>query len=312
MKVIVVRHPHGKSRTFWMDGARLFWGIGLSVATLILAGFLLAWYYLNLNASGALTSGDLQEWKTVLSDQRKDVEKLKGASSVELDAMAVQLAQLQGRLMRLDALGDRLVTMADLAQDEFDFGMAPALGGPDEAIDAGQSYLPPSFSDQIEELASRIDNRAEQLDVLESLLLGRNLQDDVYIAGRPVRKGWVSSNFGRRTDPFTGRPAWHKGVDIAGKEGSEVIAVGSGIVTWSGRRSGFGLLVEINHGNGYVTRYAHNKEALVKVGDIVTKGQAISLMGSSGRSTGPHVHFEVLVNNRQVNPARYMYRASRG
>ena len=312
MKVIVVRNPHGKSRTFWMDGARLFWGIGLSVAALVLVGFLLAWYVLNLNSSGTLTSKDLQNWQSALNEQRQAVEKLKGQSSVELDAMAVQLARLQGRLMRLDALGDRLVTMADLAQDEFDFGAAPALGGPDESIDAGQNYLPPSFAEQIDDLASRIDNRAEQLEVLENLLLGRNLQDDVYIAGRPVKKGWVSSNFGRRTDPFTGRPAWHKGVDIAGKEGTEVIAVGSGVVTWAGRRSGYGNLVEINHGNGYVTRYAHNKEVLVKVGDIVSKGQTLSLMGSTGRSTGPHVHFEVLVNNRQVNPARYIYRTSRG
>ncbi len=311
MKVIVVKHPHGKSRTFWLDGARLIWGAGLFSLFLLATGFFLAWYALNLNFSGTVSNKDLQEWQTVLVEQRQDVKKLQGETSVELDALAVQMAQLQGQLMRLDALGDRLVAMADLSDDEFDFGAAPALGGPEDAVDAGAAYQPPGFADQLEDLAVRIDNRAEQLEVLESLLRGRNLEDDVYIAGRPVRKGWISSQFGRRTDPFTGRQAWHKGMDIAGKEGAEVIAVGSGVVIWAGRRSGYGQLVEINHGNGYATRYAHNKEIIVKVGDIVSKGQAISLMGSSGRSTGPHVHFEVLVNNRQVNPARYVYRASR-
>ena len=311
MKVIVVQHPHGKSRTLWMDGARLIWGVGLLASVLLLVGFLLAWYFLNLNVSGALTSKDLQDWQATLTQQRKDVEKLQGATAVELDALAVQMARIQGQLMRLDALGGRLVTMADLSQDEFNFGVIPPLGGPDETLESWQSFQAPGFSEQIDELATRIDNRAEQLEVLESLLLDRNLQDDVYLAGRPIRKGWMSSSFGQRTDPFTGRQSWHKGVDFAAKEGSDVIAVGSGVVTWSENRGGYGLLVEVNHGNGYVTRYSHNKASLVRVGDIVSKGQAISLVGSSGRSTGPHVHFEVLINGRQVNPARYIHRASR-
>ena len=310
MKIIVVRHPHGKSRSFQFNGARLIWCGCLFSGLLLVSGAFLAWQTLNLNASGAMTSSDLESWKQELTHQRQQVNKLRNNTGVELDAMAVQVAQLQGQLMRLDALGERLVSMADLSGDEFDFGVPPAIGGPDEGAESS-GYQPPSFTDQIEELAAKIDSREEQLEVMESLLLDRNLQDDVYLAGRPIRKGWMSSSFGRRTDPFTGRPAWHKGVDFAGKDGSDVIAVGSGVVTWAGSRSGYGKLVELNHGNGYVTRYAHNKEILVKVGDVVSKGQTLSLMGSSGRSTGPHVHYEVLINGRQVNPARYIYRASR-
>ncbi|MCL6268963.1 M23 family metallopeptidase [Sansalvadorimonas sp. 2012CJ34-2] len=311
MKIIVVRHPHGKSRTFWLNGVRLAWVACLFSASLVTAGFVAGWHYMDINSTGSMSARELENWQKELAGQRKAVEKLRNESAVELDALSVQIAQLQGQLMRLDALGERLVTMADLTGDEFDFGTPPALGGPEDSQESGTAYQPPGFSDQIDELAARIDSKAEQLEVLESMLLGRSLQDDLYIAGRPIKKGWMSSPFGRRTDPFTGRPALHQGVDFAGKEGSDVIAVGSGVVTWSGERSGYGLLVEINHGNGYVTRYAHNKEILVKVGDIVSKGQTVSHMGSSGRSTGPHVHFEVLVNGRQVNPSRYVYRASR-
>ncbi|CAM3551110.1 M23 family metallopeptidase [Parendozoicomonas haliclonae] len=311
MKVIVVRHPHGKSRTFYMDGARVVWGAGLVCAFLLAAGFFLGWYFINLNSTGTLTRAELENWNSALEEQRQDVEKIRSATTIEMDALAVQVARIQGQLMRLDALGDRLVTMADLSGDEFNFGEVPALGGPDEAGDTVPSLHMPAFTEQIDALTARIDQRSEQLEVLESLLLDKNLQDDVYLAGRPVRKGWMSSAYGKRADPFTGRQSWHKGVDFAAKDGSDVIAVGSGVVTWSGYKGGYGLLVEINHGNGYVTRYSHNKSNLVKVGDIVSKGQAISLVGSSGRSTGPHVHFEVLVNGRQVNPSRYIYRASR-
>ncbi len=311
MKVIVVRHPYGKSRVFHLQGARLIWGAVLAVAFLLAAGFSLCWHMMNLNRAGVLSRNELQGWHTVLDQQQKAVDEMRGTSVRELDALAIQLARISGQLMRLDALGERLVTMADLSDDEFNFGEAPALGGPGDSQDTTLPFQVPAFSDQIDELAIKIDQRAEQLEVLESLLLDRNLQDDVYLAGRPIRKGWLSSAFGKRTDPFTGKQSWHKGMDFAAKDGSDVIAVGSGVVTWSGRRNGYGILVEINHGNGYVTRYSHNKENIVKVGDIISRGQVISLVGSSGRSTGPHVHFEVLLNGKQVDPTRYISRTSR-
>jgi murein DD-endopeptidase MepM/ murein hydrolase activator NlpD len=146
---------------------------------------------------------------------------------------------------------------------------------------------------------------------LETLIVDRNMQDDVFIAGRPVTKGWMSSRFGSRNDPITGRNAWHNGVDFAGKEGADVVTVAAGVVVYAAVRNGYGKMVEINHGGGFSTRYGHHKELIVKVGDIVKKGQVVALMGSSGRSTGPHVHFEVYKNGRVVDPSSYIHRASR-
>jgi len=142
-------------------------------------------------------------------------------------------------------------------------------------------------------------------------MLANKLNADTFVAGRPIKKGWMSSRYGKRTDPFTGRLAWHAGVDFAGKMGADIVAVASGVVTWAGPRYGYGRLVEINHGNGYKTRYAHCKELNVAVGDVVRKGDVVALMGSSGRSTGPHVHFEVYKNGRTVDPAAYIHRKPR-
>ena len=138
-------------------------------------------------------------------------------------------------------------------------------------------------------------------------MLHGELQQKVLPTGRPIKKGWMSSFYGMRNDPFTGKRDFHKGVDFAGKLGSDVTSVAAGVVTWSGDRYGFGMMVEIDHGNGYSTRYGHNLENLVKVGDKVRKGQTIAKMGTSGRSTGPHVHFEVLYNGRAVNPKKYIH-----
>jgi murein DD-endopeptidase MepM/ murein hydrolase activator NlpD len=155
-------------------------------------------------------------------------------------------------------------------------------------------------------LDDHLADRDRQLTVLEDLLLNRKLRDEVRPEGRPVTSGYVSSQFGSRTDPFTGRRAFHKGVDFAGREGAEVVAVASGVVIWSGERYGYGQLVEVNHGNGYVTRYAHNVDNLVAVGDTVRRGQVIARMGDTGRATGPNLHFEVLLNDEPVNPLTYV------
>jgi murein DD-endopeptidase MepM/ murein hydrolase activator NlpD len=142
-------------------------------------------------------------------------------------------------------------------------------------------------------------------------MVDRKLKQQSSVTGRPVQKGWMSSRYGYRTDPFHGRRSWHNGVDFAGKEGANVIAVASGVVTWTGKKQGYGQMVELDHGEGFITRYAHNKKNLVNAGDAVKKGEVIGLMGSSGRSTGPHVHFEVYKNGRSVDPASYIRRTIR-
>jgi murein DD-endopeptidase MepM/ murein hydrolase activator NlpD len=155
-------------------------------------------------------------------------------------------------------------------------------------------------------LGEQLSNREAQLGVLESVLMNQNLKDRVYPQGRPVSAGWISSYFGKRTDPFTGKAAIHTGIDFAGKSGAEIAAVADGIVTWSADRYGYGLMVELNHGSGYSTRYAHNLQNLVSVGDEVKKGQIVALMGKTGRATGPNLHFEVLHNGSRVNPVKFI------
>ena len=183
------------------------------------------------------------------------------------------------------------------------------MGGPVSEIETDTT--PDNYLYQLDQLSADIANREQQLDVLETLLVDRKIQNDVFLAGRPIRKGWMSSRFGKRIDPITGKQAWHNGVDFAGKEGAEVITVAAGVVVYASVRNGYGRMVEVNHGGGFSTRYGHHKELLVKVGDIVKKNQVIGLMGSSGRSTGPHVHFEVYKNGRIVDPSSYIHRASR-
>jgi murein DD-endopeptidase MepM/ murein hydrolase activator NlpD len=160
-------------------------------------------------------------------------------------------------------------------------------------------------------LDNNLDSRESQLQVLQSMLSDNKLKSERTVAGRPIVKGWMSSEYGMRTDPFHGDKRWHGGVDFAGRMGSDIIAVASGVVTWSGQRSGYGKMIEINHSDGFVTRYGHNSENIAKLGAIVKKGELIAKMGSSGRSTGPHVHFEVFKNGRTVDPATYIRRTSR-
>ncbi|MFT5209980.1 MAG: murein DD-endopeptidase MepM/ murein hydrolase activator NlpD [Flavobacterium sp.] len=226
-----------------------------------------------------------------------------------MEASALRLAKLQARIVRLDALGERLTSVAKLDEGEFDFSQPPALGGP--ALETGNEISPMSYLTQLRRLSADIEDREQQLGVLETLLTDQKIQNDVFLAGRPVKKGWMSSRFGKRNDPITGRQAWHNGVDFAGKDGADVVTVAAGVVVYAAPRNGYGKMVEINHGRGFSTRYGHHKDLLVKVGDIVKKGQIVGLMGSSGRSTGPHVHFEVFKNGRVVDPASYIHRASR-
>ena len=164
----------------------------------------------------------------------------------------------------------------------------------------------PDFISSLETLASDLQDRAPKLRVVETALLARRLEAEVMPSGRPVLKGWISSLFGNRTDPMNGKRAFHAGVDFAGRSGSDIIAVASGVVSWSGTKQGYGRMVEVDHGNGYSTVYAHNRRNLVKVGDTVRKGDIIALMGATGRATGTHVHFEVLRNGRPVNPLDYV------
>jgi murein DD-endopeptidase MepM/ murein hydrolase activator NlpD len=215
----------------------------------------------------------------------------------------MRLGEVNAHVIRLDALGKRLTEMANIDHRELDFDSAPSIGGPETE---GVSAQIPDLTNMLDSLERRVDLRDAQLAALENVILARQLKEEIHPEGRPVQTGFISSYFGDRQDPFTGHQAFHKGIDFAGSAGSQVFAVAAGVVTWASERSGYGSLIEVSHGNGYVTRYGHNQRTLVAVGQTVTRGQPIALMGSTGRSTGPHVHFEVLRNGRQVDPASFI------
>jgi murein DD-endopeptidase MepM/ murein hydrolase activator NlpD len=257
-----------------------------------------------------ISNGELSELTELVQQQRAEIASIRQGNEDTLDAMAIRIAQMNARMIRLDALGRRLTSMADIDDGEFDFDTDPAMGGPEEPLAAGSNIAIPEVVDAMQDLGSQLNDREAQLTVLETVLMNQNLKERVYPQGRPVRSGWISSYFGKRTDPFTGKPANHSGIDFAGKMGAEIVAVADGVVTWSGKRYGYGVMVEINHGAGYTSRYAHNSENLVSVGDEVRKGQVVALMGESGRATGPNLHFEVLQNGRRVNPVRFIRDAS--
>ncbi len=241
-----------------------------------------------------------------LAAQEAELGQLKNRAQEQLDALAVRMGSLNASTIRLNALGHRLTSMADLDDGEFDFVSEPALGGPLEPSTAPAAGQVGDFFAAIDAMDRSLHGQEQQLLVLERLMLNRKLHDRVYPQGRPVRSGYISSYFGTRTDPFNGKTARHRGIDFAGKRGSDVLAVAGGVVTYSGPRFGYGNMVEINHGNGYVTRYAHCEQNLVAPGDRVQQGQKIALLGSTGRATGPNLHFEVWYRGRPVNPVKFI------
>lgn len=241
------------------------------------------------------------------AQKQQEAEAAKAALQDRVDALSLRIGTLTAHLVRLNALGKRLAQLANINSKEFDFDTDPPQGGPEEA-GTGRGADLAEVDGGVSGLQRLIDFRGAQLAALESVLLGRQLSAEIVPAGRPVSEGYVSSGFGERMDPFNGEEAFHKGVDFAASAGAQVMSVAAGVVTWSGVRDGFGVLVEVAHGNGLVTRYAHNSRALVNVGDTVQRGQALAIVGSTGRSTGPHVHFEVLKNSIAVNPMNYIGR----
>lgn len=248
-------------------------------------------------------------WRSELDGQEAELERIRREADATLGAFTRRFGNLQARLVRMESMGERIASAAGVGQ-EFELDEPPALGGPEPASGDEIPLRPPAFVSMIDDLSEQVLERQQQLAALEQLLELRQYEAASAVAGRPVGRGWLSSPYGPRVDPIHGRLAVHKGIDFAGREGDPVLAVAAGIVTFAGRRAGFGRLVEVTHGNGYVTRYAHCNELRVEVGQMVRKGDTVGTIGNSGRSTGPHVHFEVLRNGRQVDPTRFVTRAT--
>ncbi len=305
MNVVIFGKGFASPRQVNLTGLRAGLSIAVVAGLVISAGFTAGAWHASRTGSG-VSSDEIEVLTSQLQEQRGSIQTIRQENEDTLDALSIRIAQMNARMIRLDALGRRLTDMADIDDDEFDFDSNPAMGGPEEPMASGSNVAIPEMLDAMNLLGAQLNDREAQLDVLEGVLMNQHLKERVYPQGRPVGAGWISSYFGKRTDPFTGKAANHTGVDFAGKSGAEVVSVADGVVTWSGDRYGYGIMVEINHGNGYATRYAHNSENLVSVGDEVKKGQVVSLMGATGRATGPNLHFEVLHNGTRVNPVKFI------
>jgi len=303
MNLVLFFRRQGQSRNLHLSHRLLIGGASSALLVLLTMAFV-AGMHLGQRSQGRLLQGNSAvEWARTLGDQKEQIGELRTQLQERVDAIAARMGQVNAHVIRLDALGKRLTQMANIDDREFDFDAAPSTGGPETE---GLAAQVPDLTRMLSELETRVALRDAQMSVLETVILQRELREQIVPDGRPVRRGFISSFFGERQDPFTGHQAFHKGVDFAGTAGADVISVAAGIVTYVGEKSGFGHIIEVSHGGGLVTRYAHNKSATVKVGDTVQRGQTLALMGSTGRSTGPHVHFEVLREGRPVNPLSFI------
>lgn len=303
MNVIFLSKREGRARQYDLAHPMTFVTFS-AVGLVVLGGSFGAGYVYGIGTPQRRMMNETEEWSRMLAAQQKEIEAARKRLQVRTDAMAMRLGELDAHVIRLDALGKRLTEMAQIDPREFNFDRDPPAGG-QEGGD-GVSAQIPDLTAMLQQLDDRIELRDTQLSELENVILAQNLKAEIHPEGFPITTGFISSPFGERMDPFTGRVGYHKGVDIAGSAGEDVMAVAAGVVTWSGPRAGYGNLVEINHGDGYATRYAHNERTLVTVGETVKRGDVIALLGTTGESTGPHVHFEVLHNGRQINPMPFL------
>lgn len=229
--------------------------------------------------------------------ENAEVSELADSTRLQLQVLAERLAEMDATVTQLDEQGKLIAAEFGMKAEDLD-----AFNPDSTPINVDNEPL----LEQIASLQQSVTAKKQQLAMLESLVRGHHIHEQSQLSGRPIQSGWLSSYYGMRADPFTGSPAMHKGLDFAGKTGDDVVSTAAGIVTWAGERHGYGLLVEIDHGDGIVTRYGHNNALSVSVGDVVTKGQAIAVMGSTGRSTGAHVHYEVIRHGQQVDPLPYV------
>ncbi len=299
MQIIVI----GKRGDFRGVTISRFWGYLAGVLALsFLVGFVMLG--VTVNNYRDINGPVIDNWQGKLDLQRSEIDDLQQQTVAKRSALAQQLSKMQGRISRIETLALHMRDASGLQTDEFNFDQPVAQGGPLAA--EAQEFDWVDLQTQLNQLALQLDRREKELSILDEVMAQRQRSKQARLSGRPIVKGWLSSAYGKRIDPITGQPAWHAGIDFAGSQGSDVVAVASGVVVFSDRRDGYGKMVEIHHGNGISSRYGHHEKLLVEVGEVVNKGDVIGLMGSSGRSTGPHVHFEVLRNGKNIDPSRFI------
>lgn len=282
-------------------GYRLrFWSMQHPLAA---AGVMLAFGMLaGASVRSAVGMAQVEVMQTADAARQVELQQVSRNAQHEVNALAARLAELQAQANRLNALGARLTQAGQLQDGEFDFDKPVGQGGAGRASDMPAGEL----RQRLAGLEGQFHDADTQLSVLESLLFNRELDRSAIPSGDPIANSYITSGFGGRADPFGGGHQFHKGIDFEADVGDPVLAVADGVVSFSGVRSGYGNVIEIDHGNGYVTRYAHNSQLERTVGDLVRSGQEIAKAGSTGRSTGAHVHLEVWQDGRVVDPRKFL------
>jgi len=300
--IILVSNRLTRARSVTLSTAHLFASaLVLGVAVLALAG---AMSYVSVRHAAEIKLPVLNS--LVLSAQEEQARKSDNFLRENLNAMAVKLGQMQAQLMRLDALGERLSALAGIKPQEFRFNEVPGRGG------AVSTSVPPhtlslaEFSQQLDTLSKHMENRTDYLGILESTLFDATVKKKLMPTITPIEASWNASSFGWRIDPMTGEQALHEGIDFISDVGTPVFAAAGGVVVFAEYHQQYGKMVEIDHGNDFMTRYAHASKVLVKSGEIVRRGRKIAEVGSTGRSTGPHLHFEVRYKGVAQNPSRFL------
>lgn len=304
MNIILVSSANSPARTFTLDWRH--WTFGGFALAILFVTFTFAFNFVTLKYAAAIR----HPWfaALLLADQREEAQRTQQLVEAHLRTMAVRLGELQAQIMRLDGLGERLAKIAGLKPQELpsmQLGSVPGRGGA-ESSRPSRDLSVREFADLVERLAQRVDERSDQLGVLEALLVETSANRKFLPTLAPIVDGWFSSNFGYRIDPFTGSQSFHEGIDFPAEAGTPIVAAASGKVVAAGPHPQYGKMVEIDHGNGLVSRYAHTSQLFVHEGELVVRGQRVAAVGSTGRSTGPHLHFEVRLNGVPQNPARFL------
>lgn len=305
MNVILVSNRLAKTRSITLGGWQVLFLVLLMSGMVWAAAFTLQYALVRFAPEG-LNDGV----RTLLSKiQSEEQQKQEFYMHNSLDAMAARVGQMQAQMQRLDALGARLAKLTGMKPEEFRFDQPPAQGGPLVAFPV-QEMSVNSLEQQLNRLTQVVNDRSDKLQALETMLLQNQLSRRLLPSIPPVIEGFSSSNFGWRLDPFTGAYAMHEGVDFMVQAGTPIRASAGGVVAYADLHPQYGNMVEIDHGNDIVTRYAHASRLLVKVGQVVRRSEKIAEVGSTGRSTGNHLHFEVRYKGTAQNPVRFLQKAA--
>lgn len=301
MNIILVSERLAKAKTITLDVPQLaLLGLAMAVTLVALAAGL---HYVTLRVAADLNLPYLQS--LLLSAQQQQHEKTESYLRENLNAMAVRLGQMQAQLVRLDTLGERLAKLAGFKPQDLMFGELPGRGGAVSTLPSHDLSLG-DFTQQLNLLTRQVDDRGDKLGILESLFTLNSARKKLIPTMAPVEGGWYSSNYGWRIDPFNGQRAFHEGIDFMAEQGTPIRAAAGGVVVYSASHPQYGNMIEIDHGNDLITRYAHASKRLVKVGDVVLRGGKIAEVGRTGRATGTHLHFEVRQRGAPVNPVQFL------